>query len=99
MFGGMRAVPGSEGTCPSRGTVVEIQGGSKLMARRVGYAPGAYDLFHVGHLNLLRQAREHCDYLVAGVVADDVLEVTKGRLPIIPLAERMEIVRHISLVD
>lgn len=69
------------------------------MARRVGYAPGAYDLFHVGHLNLLRQAREHCDYLVAGVVADEVLEVTKGRLPVIPLVERMEIVRHISLVD
>ena len=66
---------------------------------RIGYAPGAYDLFHVGHLNLLRQARAHCDRLVAGVVADDVLEVTKGRRPIIPLEERMEIVRHISFVD
>ena len=66
---------------------------------RVGYAPGAYDLFHVGHLNLLRHAKAHCDRLIAGVVADDVLELTKGARPVIPLAERMEIVRHISYVD
>jgi glycerol-3-phosphate cytidylyltransferase len=66
---------------------------------RVGYAPGAYDLFHVGHLNLLRQARAHCDRLVVGVVADEVLEITKGRRPVIPLAERMEIVGHLDLVD
>ena len=45
----------------------------------VGYAPGAYDLFHVGHLNVLRQAREHCDVLVAGVVADEVLRADQGR--------------------
>lgn len=69
------------------------------MARIVGYAPGAYDLFHVGHLNILRHAKRRCDYLVAGVVADEVLELTKGRRPIIPLAERMEILRHISYVD
>jgi glycerol-3-phosphate cytidylyltransferase len=66
---------------------------------RVGYAPGAYDLFHVGHLNLLRHARAHCDRLIAGVVADDVLAITKGQRPVIPLAERLEIVRHIDLVD
>lgn len=69
------------------------------MSRVVGYVPGAWDLFHVGHLNILRQARRRCDHLIAGVVADDVLEVTKGRRPIVPLAERMEIVRHISYVD
>lgn len=69
------------------------------MTRRIGYAPGAYDLFHVGHLNLLRQARAHCDHLIAGVVADDVLEVTKGARPVIPLTERMEIVQHITFVD
>ncbi|QHT54787.1 adenylyltransferase/cytidyltransferase family protein [Cellulomonas sp. H30R-01] len=69
------------------------------MARIVGYAPGAYDLFHVGHLNILRHAKRRCDYLIAGVVADEVLELTKGRRPIIPLAERMEILRHISYVD
>lgn len=65
----------------------------------VGYAPGAYDLFHVGHLNILRHARSHCDRLVAGVVADEVIELTKGRRPVIPLAERAEIVRHIDVVD
>ena len=69
------------------------------MSRIVGYAPGAYDLFHVGHLNILRHAKAHCDYLIAGVVDDDVLEVTKGRRPVIPLHERMEIVSHISYVD
>ena len=66
---------------------------------RIGYAAGAYDLFHIGHLNLLRRAREQCDHLIAGVVSDDVLVATKGRAPIIPLAERLEIVRHISYVD
>ena len=65
----------------------------------VGYAPGAYDLFHVGHLNLLRQAAALCDVLVAGVVADDVLERTKGARPFVPLAERLEIVAAIDVVD
>jgi glycerol-3-phosphate cytidylyltransferase len=65
----------------------------------VGYAPGAYDLFHIGHLNLLRHAAEHCDILIAGVVSDEMLELTKGRRPVIPLAERMEIVRSVRFVD
>ncbi|SFK20934.1 adenylyltransferase/cytidyltransferase family protein [Cellulomonas sp. KH9] len=66
---------------------------------RIGYAAGAFDLFHVGHLNVLRHARAHCDHLIAGVVADEVLEITKGRRPVVPLAERAEIVAHISYVD
>ena len=65
----------------------------------VGYAPGAYDLFHVGHLNLLRHAADNCDVLVAGVVSDEMLEVTKGRTPVIPLGERLEIVRSVRFVD
>jgi glycerol-3-phosphate cytidylyltransferase len=69
------------------------------MTAVVGYAPGAYDLFHVGHLNVLRQAREHCDVLVAGVVSDDVCQLTKGVRPTVPLAERMEIVASIGIVD
>lgn len=69
------------------------------MSRIVGYAPGAYDLFHVGHLNILRHAREQCDFLIAGVVSDEMLELARGRRPVVPLAERMEIVRHISFVD
>ena len=66
---------------------------------RIGYAPGAYDLFHIGHLNLLRRARESCDYLIAGVVSDDVLIEHKGVTPVIPLAERLEIVRNVRFVD
>ncbi|WP_326690716.1 MULTISPECIES: adenylyltransferase/cytidyltransferase family protein [unclassified Streptomyces] len=65
----------------------------------VGYAPGAYDLFHVGHLNLLRHARARCDYLVAGVVSDEMAERAKGRPPVIPLVERLQIVRSIRFVD
>jgi glycerol-3-phosphate cytidylyltransferase len=65
----------------------------------IGYAPGAYDLFHVGHLNVLRQARERCDVLVAGVVSDEMCELTKGIRPFVPLEERLEIVRSIDLVD
>jgi glycerol-3-phosphate cytidylyltransferase len=66
---------------------------------RIGYAPGAYDLFHVGHLNLLRHAKSRCDFLIAGVVSDEMLELTKGRRPVIPLDERLAIVSHISYVD
>lgn len=65
----------------------------------IGYAAGAFDLFHVGHLNILREAKKNCDYLIAGVVSDEMLELTKGRRPIVPLAERMEIVSHIDFVD
>jgi glycerol-3-phosphate cytidylyltransferase len=66
---------------------------------RIGYAPGAYGLFHIGHLNLLRRAKEHCEYLIAGVVADEVLIRHKGVTPVIPLAERVEIVRNVRFVD
>ena len=69
------------------------------MSGVIGYAPGAYDLFHVGHLNVLRQAREHGDVLVAGVVADEICELTKGVRPFVPLAERLEIVRSVGIVD
>ena len=69
------------------------------MSQRVGYAGGAFDLFHVGHLNILKHAKSHCDYLIAGVVSDEMLEFTKGRRPVVPLTERLEIVKHISFVD
>ena len=69
------------------------------MVDRVGYAAGAFDLFHVGHLNLLRRARENCDYLIAGVVSDELLELQRGRSAVVPLHERLEIVAAISCVD
>ncbi len=66
---------------------------------RTGYAPGVYDLFHIGHLNILRLARQHCDRLVVGVVSDEMAELAKGRRPVIPVHERLEIVRALSIVD
>jgi len=69
------------------------------MARRVGYAPGVYDLFHVGHLNALRHARSQCGHLIAGVVSDELAVLAKGRLPVVPLSERLEIVKSIRHVD
>jgi glycerol-3-phosphate cytidylyltransferase len=66
---------------------------------QIGYAPGAFDLFHIGHLNLLEQAKNHCDYLIAGVVSDDILLAKKRITPIIPLAERLAIVRSVRFVD
>ena len=56
-------------------------------------------MFHIGHLNILLRAREQCDQLVVGVVSDDALLVAKGNLPIVPLAERIEVVNQIDVVD
>lgn len=66
---------------------------------RIGYAPGVYDMFHVGHLNILRHARSFCDHLVAGVVSDENAERVKGKRPVVPLAERLEIVESLAIVD
>jgi glycerol-3-phosphate cytidylyltransferase len=66
---------------------------------KVGYVPGAWDMFHIGHLNILKRASAECDHLIAGVVTDDVLELAKGKRPIVPLNERLEIVSSMSIVD
>jgi glycerol-3-phosphate cytidylyltransferase len=65
----------------------------------VGYVPGAWDMFHVGHLNILKRARENCDYLIVGVVTDDALFRAKRKYPIVPFEERCAIVGSIRLVD
>jgi glycerol-3-phosphate cytidylyltransferase len=67
--------------------------------RRVGYAPGVYDLFHVGHLNMLRNARQFCDHLIAGVLTDEQAARAKGAAPVVPLDERLDIVGSIRFVD
>lgn len=77
----------------------EITAAHRPRTGRVGYAAGAFDLFHIGHLNVLRQAAARCDYLIAGVVSDEMLLATKGIRPVVPLGERLEIVSHISYVD
>ncbi len=65
----------------------------------VGYVPGAWDMFHIGHLNILLRSREQCDRLVVGAVTDEALAVVKGKLPMVPLAERLEVVSRLDLVD
>ena len=65
----------------------------------VGYAPGGYDLFHVGHLNLLARAWAACDFLIAGVVTDEVLSRVKRTTPVIPLEERLAVVDAVAYVD
>lgn len=69
------------------------------MMIRIGYAAGAFDLFHVGHLNLLKHAKSACDFLIAGVVTDELLLQRKNAWPIVPLSERIEIVGNIRYVD
>src|SRR5699024_6462454 len=66
---------------------------------RIGYAAGAFDLFHVGHLNLLRRGSQQCDVLIAGVVSDEMLREVKRIEPVIPTEERAEIVRNLRFVD
>lgn len=66
---------------------------------RLGYVPGVFDMFHIGHLNILRNARLTCDVLIAGVVSDDRALTVKGQEPIVPLSERLEIVRSVRYVD
>jgi len=65
----------------------------------IGYTTGVFDMFHVGHLNLIRRARENCDRLIVGVSTDEVVEQYKGHHPIVPYAERVEIVKAIRWVD
>lgn len=66
---------------------------------RKGYTQGTYDMFHIGHLNLLRNAKERCDYLVVGVNSDELVKSYKHKSPVIVEAERAEIVRNIKAVD
>ncbi|MBR4765533.1 MAG: adenylyltransferase/cytidyltransferase family protein [Clostridia bacterium] len=64
----------------------------------IGYTAGVFDLFHIGHLNLLKNAKGMCDKLVVGVTTDDLVTY-KGKRAMIPFEDRLEIVRSIKYVD
>lgn len=64
-----------------------------------GYTTGVFDVFHVGHLNILKQAKENCDYLIVGISSDELVRACKHKTPVIPFLERMEIVSAIKYVD
>ena len=65
----------------------------------IGYTSGVYDLFHIGHLNLLKRAKEQCDYLIVSVSTDELAQEYKKRKPIICQEDRMAIVEAIKYVD
>lgn len=65
----------------------------------VGYTAGVFDMFHMGHLHLLKQARARCDYLIVGVTTDELALEVKGRPPVVPLLERIAIVQSMRYVD
>ena len=66
---------------------------------QIGYTQGVYDMFHIGHLNLINHAKEYCDYLIVGINSDFLVQTYKHKIPIIPVLERAEIVSNIKAVD
>lgn len=69
------------------------------MSKIVGYTTGVFDLFHIGHLRLLKRAKRHCDYLIVGVSTDELVHSYKNKTPVIPLSDRLEIVSSVKYVD
>lgn len=65
----------------------------------IGYTTGVYDMFHIGHLNILKRAKKQCDFLIVGVSTDELVEHDKNKKPIISFEERCAIVESIKYVD
>lgn len=69
------------------------------MNKSIGFTAGAFDMFHVGHLNLIKNAKERCDYLIVGVNTDELIEAYKQKKPVVPLKERIQIIEAIKYAD
>lgn len=66
---------------------------------KIGYTSGVYDMFHIGHLNILKNAKAKCDYLIVGVTSDELCLKRKNKLPIINQNDRISIIKAIKYVD
>jgi len=67
--------------------------------KKIGYTTGVYDMFHIGHLNVIKNAKAQCDYLIVGVSTDELVQKEKNKTPVIPYEERAQIVEAIKYVD
>lgn len=66
---------------------------------KVGYTTGVFDMFHIGHLNILMRAKEQCEYLIVGVSTDELVKEYKSKTPLVPFDERIAVVDAIKYVD
>lgn len=82
---------------PSDSIVVSLKKSSKKYAKM--YTSGCFDIFHYGHLNILKRTKDMCDHLVVGVSTDELILKEKGRVPVIPFNERKRIIEALSFVD
>ena len=67
--------------------------------KKIGYTTGVFDLFHIGHLNILKRARLECDHLIVGVTTDELCASAKNQKPFIPYQERMDLVEAVKYAD